>query len=666
MHDRGDYSRPHVPPRLPVPPPPPINRPRPNDKPNIFFNPNFTFSRIFKRTVPMVKKPMPIQQVATVLIPIFLTMITVIVCVIVGIAFLTDGYSYCGEKTQMTVENDDKTCLSRDCIVHSGRLLSSLDETIDPCKDFYQYSCGHKVIDQILDTSFDNILKERLEEKPRPSFPTPQRLLFDYYDSCMNEEYQNQLDLIEFSSLISKLGGWHLLQNAKFDNESVEFEKLEMELHKYGTETLIFVKDDTISTPKFMQETYKEQNLHEFFLNLLTEMDVDIDLAQVAVEKVLRLEEELIRAKNKGLFVKIKGRTLELDYPHVEWKVFFGDDKSLGMKRSVNANPSYLGKLNELNEDLETTINYQMMRFLLSLAPSLSRKYRRHLKDLNDDIKPRWKQCVDELKHILPVPLLQFSKKMTKSTVKRGLELTEMKSRILRKIKAVDWIDYQSKETLFETLDSITVTNFDTVNWEKIREIYKKERLDPTSYFENVMILRQINAQTNSILENEKWTGLLEKDTSMYITDTSELILSPSTIIKVEGMNQLHKDIYISSLIYKVLFGPDFLKRLNRETHSVINSKLECFKNKSTDPEQLFYTICAFESIEVEPDNMVSLPGLGEFSSQKLFYLDYSTSECAEPNQRLNQIMQHLDGFAEAMKCPVGTAMNPKQKCNVF
>uniref|UniRef100_A0A1I7RNT9 Peptidase_M13_N domain-containing protein n=1 Tax=Bursaphelenchus xylophilus TaxID=6326 RepID=A0A1I7RNT9_BURXY len=632
MPDNNDYSRPHASPRLPAPPPPP-NRPRMTQPPkpsNIFFNPNFRFPSILKRTtLPVVKKTVPMQHCATVLIPIFLTMITVFVCLIVGLAFLTDGYSYCGDK-EKTTQNEDSTCLSKDCIVHSGKLLSSLDEMADPCHNFFQYSCGHKKNDKREISSFEKKLKEKLEEKPRPSFPLPQRLLFDFYDSCMNEEHQNQL--ASHPSLVSKIGGWHLLQNAKFDNESAQFEKLEVNLHNYGIETLIVVKDDIISAPEFMQETFKEQNLHEFFLNVLTEMDVDIDLAQTAVEKALRLEAELIKAKKKGLSVKMKIKTLELDYPEVDWKVFFdSDDKILGLKRSIHANPSYLKKINQLKEDYETTINYQMIRFLFSLTPALPRKYRRHLKDLNDEIIPRWKKCINEIKQMLAVPLLKFSKKMIKSNVEDTVNIERLKLNVAHKLKSVDWIDLESKENLNDLLETLKITGFDSLNWDKIKEIYKKERLDPTSYFENVIILRQINAQ---VLESEKWSSLLSRGEVIFHADPPEIVLGPLTVMKMESMNRLHKEVSLTAEIYKVLFDQEAIKRLTKESQSILNAKTECFKNKSTHPVELFYTICAFETIKPESGKSVNLPGLGEFSTQKLFFLDYSTSECLEAQQR--------------------------------
>ena len=45
---------------------------------------------------------------------------------------------------------DHKICLSKQCIENSYQLLKNMDLDADPCDDFYKYSCGNFIKEQII------------------------------------------------------------------------------------------------------------------------------------------------------------------------------------------------------------------------------------------------------------------------------------------------------------------------------------------------------------------------------------------------------------------------------------------------------------------------------------------------------------------------------------
>ena len=42
------------------------------------------------------------------------------------------------------------TCDSSDCLVASSLVLSGLDESVDPCEDFYNFTCGKWAINNVI------------------------------------------------------------------------------------------------------------------------------------------------------------------------------------------------------------------------------------------------------------------------------------------------------------------------------------------------------------------------------------------------------------------------------------------------------------------------------------------------------------------------------------
>ena len=46
--------------------------------------------------------------------------------------------------------SSSKVCLSQECIKLSAAIISAMDPSVDPCQDFYNFSCGNWVQNNIL------------------------------------------------------------------------------------------------------------------------------------------------------------------------------------------------------------------------------------------------------------------------------------------------------------------------------------------------------------------------------------------------------------------------------------------------------------------------------------------------------------------------------------
>ncbi|RHZ84461.1 hypothetical protein Glove_81g81 [Diversispora epigaea] len=121
-------------------------------------------------------------------------------------------------------------CLTPDCVLISAQILSDMDLSVDPCDDFFQYSCGgwkksHIIPDEkgrfgYFDILYENnqiILKEILEggfeSINKQNLPPPSEVidkqnfykLQDFYQSCMNETRINKLGRKPLIPILAKI-----------------------------------------------------------------------------------------------------------------------------------------------------------------------------------------------------------------------------------------------------------------------------------------------------------------------------------------------------------------------------------------------------------------------------------------------------------------------------
>lgn len=138
-----------------------------------------------------------------------------------------------------------KYCKSSSCVQAAGSLVSSIDRSVDPCENFYQFACGnwlrtHPIPrgynhwDRFQELSGHNlyVLSNLIESGP-PSGGESFDKTRAFYRSCMEATpARRQQILQQFASILDEIGGWSLSANDTFGNWSFKggLEKV----HKLG------------------------------------------------------------------------------------------------------------------------------------------------------------------------------------------------------------------------------------------------------------------------------------------------------------------------------------------------------------------------------------------------------------------------------------------------
>lgn len=110
--------------------------------------------------------------------------------------------------------DEEKYCLTEDCIHSASNVLEQMDQQVEPCEDFYNFACGkfikNTVIpdDQVSVTTF-SLIGERLQEQLRllvseevgENESKPFTIAKNIFKACMNKRKSSNIYFPVFHSI---------------------------------------------------------------------------------------------------------------------------------------------------------------------------------------------------------------------------------------------------------------------------------------------------------------------------------------------------------------------------------------------------------------------------------------------------------------------------------
>jgi hypothetical protein len=156
--------------------------------------------------------------------------------------------------TDESTEQPAVVCLTKTCIDTASKLLSQIDESIDPCQNFYEFSCGNFLKEAVIPddkaaiNSFNNIedevrvqLRKIVEESETPTEIKPFKNVKNLYKSCMDTSGIDSRGIQPLKDLLKDLGGFPLIDEAAWDTDgSWAWPKFIVEAKKRGFKPEVF------------------------------------------------------------------------------------------------------------------------------------------------------------------------------------------------------------------------------------------------------------------------------------------------------------------------------------------------------------------------------------------------------------------------------------------
>ncbi|CAF4214582.1 unnamed protein product, partial [Rotaria sp. Silwood2] len=155
-------------------------------------------------------------------------------------------------------------------------LIESIDETVEPCEDFFQFACGTwvkntRIPDDVSAQTTFNLLRTQLDynvidllsSPPVNNVNEPKAVLNArrFYNSCIDEDEveANGVDTI-LSLINTEFGGWPILQGSSWNSAKFDLPNLLFQLRKYYSNTIYRI-DTAFDFTDYLRRCYLSGNV---------------------------------------------------------------------------------------------------------------------------------------------------------------------------------------------------------------------------------------------------------------------------------------------------------------------------------------------------------------------------------------------------------------------
>ncbi|XP_052213119.1 neprilysin-1-like isoform X1 [Dreissena polymorpha] len=452
-----------------------------------------------------------------------------------------------------SVRQDDKKtetlCLTQDCVKAAVRLMEAMNDSIDPCENFFDYACGswnrmneipedrssYDTFSKLRD-NLDMQLKELLEEPELPGESEGTVKAKRLYASCINEAMIDQRDLGPAIALINDLGGWPVTMGTNWRNEDFDLIGLLAKLRLYNNKLLIdqwVGPDDKNSDIYVIQLDQAELGMssRDYYMSGRDDPHI-VAYEQFAVDTAILFGANASRAKaemadvidfeirlanitvpqgelrdSEALYNKMTIAELQKMIPHFNWvryltEIFARAEVSINVTDHVVVlAPVFFSNLTQLLSITEnrTLANYLIWRIMKNRVDNLPKKYRElqveYIKIIMgySSETSRWRDCVTYVNNNLgnAVGRLFISRHFDENAKKNALEMIkDIRRAIEELLSEVPWMDQRTKKLAKEKADvmqeKIGFPGY-ILNDTFLDNEYKNIHFHTDTYFENIL-----------------------------------------------------------------------------------------------------------------------------------------------------------------------------------
>ncbi|XP_054716984.1 neprilysin-2-like [Uloborus diversus] len=456
------------------------------------------------------------------------------------------------ERLVSSNESASNLCLTPGCVKAAAEILSNLDDSVDPCDDFFQFSCGgwlnrHAISEDRSSTSVftevqdDLNLKLRvlLEKKLTGSEPDFIKMIKNMYESCLDLKKIEKAGSDPLRITLKTLGGWPVVEGDKWDGSSFDWVDTLMSFRDLGYSHDILIdlsvtadyRNNTVHIIDLDQtslgmpdRTYLMKGLNDTstaaYFDLMVKaanlLGADKATSRDELKKSLDFEITLAnyslpreeRRNISRMYNKYTVKQLQELAPKIPWLKYFNGLLSNEITENetlIVSVPDFIVKFSEFitSTDKRVIANYMMWRVVGQTMSVLSKEWRALALEYNSVItgksveEPRWEQCLSSLSGSLGIALSSYYVRhyFKGSNKEKALELVKyIHAEFLDILDKIDWMDEKTKVQAKEKAHAIKPFigyPQELLNDSYVSDLYLNLTITNESYFGNIMSLRK-------------------------------------------------------------------------------------------------------------------------------------------------------------------------------
>jgi len=439
-------------------------------------------------------------------------------------------------------------CLTEGCIGTAHMILQNMNQSVDPCDDFYQFACGgfeERVVipdDRSSRSQFAIIgdellqqLKHILEAVPEPGESRVFTMARNVYKACMDLDKIEAGGLDPLKDMLKEMGGWPVLEGEGWDEESFNWIETvyTFRQHGYSTDYLIdfsIVTDSKNSSWRVIDIDQASLGMsREYLINGLEDEDVTsyynymvnvavllgADRATAARELKESLEFEIslahasqareMRRNATRLYNPMRISELHTLAPMVPWLDYINNILTKDLlqveadERVIVDEPGYLKNLTALLPTVKkrTIANYMFWRvataslgYFNEAARKIQLDYRKNITGTKTQT-PRWRTCTATASGSFSSPIgNMYVTKHFNEKAKHSMEemVKDIRAEFKGILTEIDWMDDATRTRAMEKLRTMKeyIGYPEEILVEKnLEELYEKLEVGAESHFLN-------------------------------------------------------------------------------------------------------------------------------------------------------------------------------------